>query len=48
MPCACSALADVVEDQFAQLFKDMGIDTVDFLPPRRSDQAVTRVTPLKS
>ncbi|MCR9255101.1 MAG: ferredoxin:protochlorophyllide reductase (ATP-dependent) subunit N [Alphaproteobacteria bacterium] len=28
------ALADVVEDQFRRLFGQMGIDRVDFLPPR--------------
>ncbi|MHB2167140.1 ferredoxin:protochlorophyllide reductase (ATP-dependent) subunit N [Alsobacter sp. R-9] len=30
------ALADVVEDQFARLFADLGIPDVRFLPPRRS------------
>ncbi|MEM6511513.1 MAG: ferredoxin:protochlorophyllide reductase (ATP-dependent) subunit N [Pseudomonadota bacterium] len=30
------ALADVVEDQFRQLFADLGIDTVDFLPGQES------------
>ncbi|MDJ0867165.1 MAG: ferredoxin:protochlorophyllide reductase (ATP-dependent) subunit N [Myxococcota bacterium] len=30
-------LADVVEDQFARLFAELGIDRVDFLPPRRAD-----------
>ncbi len=30
------ALADVVEDQFARLFAELGIGPVDFLPPRRS------------
>ncbi len=30
------ALADVVEDQFRRLFTGMGIERVDFLPPRRS------------
>jgi light-independent protochlorophyllide reductase subunit N len=30
------ALADVVEDQFARLFADLGIAPVRFLPPRRS------------
>jgi len=30
------ALADIVEDQMRQLFADMGIDPVDFFPPRRS------------
>ncbi|WP_237476533.1 ferredoxin:protochlorophyllide reductase (ATP-dependent) subunit N [Lichenibacterium dinghuense] len=29
-------LADVVEDQFRRLFAAMGIDRVDFLPPRRA------------
>ena len=31
-------LADVVEDQFRRLFAAMGIDHVDFLPPRRSGE----------
>jgi light-independent protochlorophyllide reductase subunit N len=30
------ALADVVEDQFRRLFEQLGIATVQFLPPRRS------------
>ncbi len=30
------ALADVVEDQFARLFAAMGIDRVQFLPPRQA------------
>ncbi|HEX2944126.1 MAG TPA: ferredoxin:protochlorophyllide reductase (ATP-dependent) subunit N, partial [Rhodopila sp.] len=30
------ALADVVEDQFARLFADMGIGPVHFLPPRQA------------
>ncbi len=30
------ALADVVEDQFRQLFDDLGIDKVDFLPGQQS------------
>lgn len=30
------ALADVVEDQMRRLFAAMGIDKVDFLPPRRA------------
>jgi light-independent protochlorophyllide reductase subunit N len=29
-------LADVVEDQFARLFKDLGLENVHFFPPRRS------------
>jgi light-independent protochlorophyllide reductase subunit N len=29
-------LADVVEDQFARLFKQLGIGPVDFYPPRRA------------
>ena len=29
-------VADVVEDQFSQLFKAMGVDQVAFFPPRRS------------
>ena len=32
------ALADVVEDQFRRLFAAMGIDAVDFLPPRRAGE----------
>jgi light-independent protochlorophyllide reductase subunit N len=32
------ALADVVEDQFRRLFHDLGIERVDFLPPRRSTE----------
>jgi light-independent protochlorophyllide reductase subunit N len=32
------ALADVVEDQFRRHFAALGIERVDFLPPRRSDQ----------
>ena len=35
------ALADVVEDQFARLFADMGIEPVDFFPPRRSTELPT-------
>jgi light-independent protochlorophyllide reductase subunit N len=31
-------LADVVEDQFRQYFQSMGIEQVDFFPPRRSTQ----------
>jgi light-independent protochlorophyllide reductase subunit N len=31
------ALADVVEDQFARLFKQMGIATVQFFPPRQAN-----------
>ncbi len=31
------ALSDVVEDQFDRLFKEMGIDTVRFLPARLAD-----------
>jgi light-independent protochlorophyllide reductase subunit N len=30
------ALADVVEDQFARLFAEMGVGPVHFLPPRRA------------
>ena len=30
------SLADVVEDQFARLFDEMGIDNVRFFPPRRA------------
>ena len=30
-------MADVVEDQFARLFKQMGIETVKFFPPRQAD-----------
>ena len=29
-------LADVVEDQFARLFKELGIENVHFFPPRKS------------
>ena len=29
-------LADVVEDQFLRIFKQLGIDNVQFLPPRRA------------
>ena len=32
------ALADIVEDQFRQTFTDLGIDRVDFLPPRLSSE----------
>ncbi len=32
------ALADVVEDQFARLFKDLGLENVHFFPPRRSTE----------
>ena len=32
------ALADIVEDQFRQLFAELGIDRVDFLPPRLSTE----------
>jgi light-independent protochlorophyllide reductase subunit N len=31
-------LADVVEDQFARLFNQMGIDEVRFFPPRKADE----------
>lgn len=31
------ALADVVEDQFARMFKQMGIEQFSFFPPRQSD-----------
>ncbi len=31
-------LADVVEDQFARLFRDMGIGNVHFLPPRHATE----------
>ncbi|HKL63221.1 MAG TPA: ferredoxin:protochlorophyllide reductase (ATP-dependent) subunit N [Woeseiaceae bacterium] len=31
-------LADVVEDQFARLFRDMGLDNVHFLPPRHATE----------
>lgn len=31
------ALADVVEDQFARLFAELGIEDVHFLPPRSSE-----------
>lgn len=32
------ALADVVEDQFRRIFAEMGLERVDFLPPRRSTE----------
>ncbi|MFW5678660.1 MAG: ferredoxin:protochlorophyllide reductase (ATP-dependent) subunit N [Pseudomonadota bacterium] len=32
------ALADVVEDQFRRLFRDLGLENVAFLPPRRAEQ----------
>ena len=32
------ALADVVEDQFRGLFAELGVNAVDFLPPRRSTE----------
>jgi light-independent protochlorophyllide reductase subunit N len=32
------ALADVVEDQFARLFKQLGIGPVQFFPPRQANQ----------
>ena len=32
------ALADVVEDQFSRLFQQMGMDRVQFFPPRHSDR----------
>ncbi len=32
------ALSDIVEDQFRRLFQGIGIDSVDFLPPRRSSE----------
>ncbi len=31
------SLADVVEDQFARLFKKLGMDSVRFFPPRQAD-----------
>lgn len=31
------ALADVVEDQFSRLFKQMGVTEVSFFPPRQAD-----------
>lgn len=31
------ALADVVEDQFARLFKQLGMDSVHFFPPRHAN-----------
>lgn len=34
----CGTLADVVEDQFARLFGELGIPTVRFFPPRRATQ----------
>ncbi len=38
------ALPDIVEDQFARLFRDLGIEDVAFFPPRRSD-AIPAVGP---
>ena len=35
------ALADVVEDQFARLFRQMGIEEVRFFPPRQADDLPT-------
>ena len=35
------ALADVVEDQFARLFKQLGIGPVQFFPPRQATQMPT-------
>ena len=35
------ALADVVEDQFARLFREMGIDEIRFFPPRQADDLPT-------
>ncbi len=32
------ALADIVEDQFRQIFSDLGIERVEFLPPRLSSE----------
>lgn len=32
------AIADVVEDQFRALFKQLGIDHVNFLPPQRANE----------
>jgi light-independent protochlorophyllide reductase subunit N len=32
------SLADVVEDQFGRLFRDLGIAPVQFLPPRKSSE----------
>ncbi|QHE76952.1 ferredoxin:protochlorophyllide reductase (ATP-dependent) subunit N [Hydrogenophaga sp. PBL-H3] len=35
------ALADVVEDQFARLFKQLGIGPVQFFPPRQANEMPT-------
>ncbi len=34
----CGTLADVVEDQFARLFAELGIGPVQFFPPRRASK----------
>lgn len=34
----CGTLADVVEDQFARLFAELGIGPVRFFPPRRASE----------
>ena len=34
----CGTIADVVEDQFARLFRELGIANVQFFPPRRATQ----------
>jgi light-independent protochlorophyllide reductase subunit N len=34
----CGTLADIVEDQFARLFRELGISDVQFFPPRRATQ----------
>lgn len=32
----CGTLADIVEDQFARIFRELGIEDVQFFPPRRA------------
>lgn len=34
----CGTLADVVEDQFTRIFRELGIADVQFFPPRRATQ----------
>jgi light-independent protochlorophyllide reductase subunit N len=34
----CGTMADVVEDQFARLFAELGIKSVQFFPPRRASK----------
>lgn len=37
----CGTMADVVEDQFARLFAELGIGPVQFFPPRRASKLPT-------